>query len=86
MADRTTLQANADAHRVLALSLYEGKIADKSISASEMGAYMKILQTMGLEAPAMNTFTPSLPKSNLPSFEDEEGDHNIPFPSSSKAN
>ncbi len=81
--DRNTLQTNADSSRVLALAMYEEKIQAKTISASEMGAYMKILQTMGLEAPAMNAFTPTQqPKSNLPSFEDEE-DGPIPF---SKAN
>jgi hypothetical protein len=82
MPDRNTLQTNADTARINALAMYEEKIANKTISASEMGAYMKILQTMGLEAPAMNTFQPTKPKSDLPSFADED-EGPIPF---SKAN
>jgi hypothetical protein len=81
MVDRNTLQNSADTARINALAMYEEKIAAKTISASEMGAYMKLLQTMGLEAPAMQTFQPTADKTPLPSFEDED-EGPIPHPSS----
>lgn len=77
--DREDRQKKADLAKGLALDLYEAKIADKSISASEMAVYLKLLSQLGLEG--VLPVTSPTTKSNLPSFEDEEGDP-IPFPSS----
>lgn len=74
--DREDRRTKADAAKELALDLYEAKIKDKIITASEMAVYLKLLSQLGLEGVA----APAGPKRpDLPSFEDDEDDGPIRF-------
>jgi hypothetical protein len=66
---------NAQKAIELAIDLYESKIAEKTISASEMGAYLKLLEKKGwdreLAQPSDNPVVNNLP------FDADDGDTNV---------
>lgn len=62
------------------LELLHKRIKDGSATAAEQANFIKLLSESGYSWHAASEDAPA--KSNLPSFEDEEGDVHIPFPSS----
>lgn len=61
MADHETSQA----HLTLGIEMYEAKIKDKTITASEMGVYLKLLDKKGwdrvVSTPPARPLTADLP-------------------------